>query len=287
MSKKNRFSEGNNPSPFLPLVLFLVLCILLAVTGIMREYKKNKITFPSIKRPEFPVMKRKTAPAEKGKTRIALIIDDVGWNKAIIKEIEKINRPLTLSILPKAQYSKDIFDMLKDKETFELLLHIPMEPAPPAECRDKGLIQTKMSDEEIIRQFNEDLKDYYPRIRGFNNHMGSAFTADEEKMRVILKELRSKKMFFVDSMTTRQSKGFALAKELGIKTAQRHVFLDNESDPAYIEKQIRELVATSRQQGSAIGLGHARKSTIAVLQNIIPELEKEGVEIVPVSSLLE
>ena len=249
--------------------------------------KKNKINIPVIKRPELPVIKKKTPPPETGKTRIALIIDDVGWNKAIIKEIEKINRPLTLSILPKAQYSRDIFDMLKDTETFELILHIPMEPAPPAECRDKGLIKTTMSDEEIIRQFNENLKDYYPQIRGFNNHMGSALTADEEKMRVILKELRSKNMFFVDSMTTRQSKGFTLAKEMGIKTAQRHVFLDNESDPAYIEKQIRELVETARKQGSAIGLGHARKNTIAVLQNIIPELEKEGVEIVPVSSLLE
>lgn len=287
MSKKNRFSEGRNPSPFQPLALFLILCILLAAVGILREYKGNKINFPAIKKPELPIIRKKTPPAVTGKTQIALIIDDVGWNKAIIKEIEKINRPLTLSILPKAQYSRDIFETLKDKEIFELILHIPMEPAPPAECRDKGLIKTTMSDEEIIRQFNEDLKDYYPHIVGFNNHMGSSFTADEEKMRVILHEIRSKKMFFVDSMTTRQSKGFTLAKEMGIKTAQRHVFLDNESTPEYIEKQIRELVETSRKQGSAIGLGHARKNTIAVLQNIIPEMEKEGVEIVPVSSLLE
>ncbi|MBN1446192.1 MAG: divergent polysaccharide deacetylase family protein, partial [Candidatus Omnitrophica bacterium] len=255
-----------------------------AVTGIMREYKKNKIDIPAIKRPDLPVKRKATAP---GKTQIALIIDDVGWNKAIIKEIEKINRPLTLSLLPKAQYSRDIFEMLKDKDSFELILHIPMEPAPPSECRDKGLIKTTMSDEEIIRQFNDDLKGYYPHIRGLNNHMGSAFTADEEKMRVLLKEMRAKKMFFVDSMTTRQSKGFKLAKEMGIRTAQRHVFLDNESTSEYIEKQIRELVETSREQGSAIGLGHARKNTIAVLQKIIPELEKEGIEIVPVSSLLE
>ncbi len=287
MSKRNRIPE-ERLSPFLPLLLFLVLCILLAITGILREYRKDRTVGPVIGRLKLPIIKKKIIPREKtGKLQIAFIIDDVGWNKDIIKEIEEINRPLTLSFLPKAPYSKDIFEAMRKKDEFELILHLPLEPNPPAQSYDKGLIKTKMTDEEIIKQFNEDIKGYYPHIRGLNNHMGSSFTSDEEKMRILMEELREKRLFFVDSLTAKQSKGYTLAKEMGIKTAQRDIFIDNDSSPEYIQKQVKELVEISRKQGKAIGIGHARRNTISVLKNIIPEIEKEGVEIVPVSSLLE
>jgi uncharacterized protein len=273
-------------SPFVPLVLFILLCILLIATGLLREFKKDTgVTFHPPDKVKPSIIKK--IPEKTDKLQIALIIDDVGWNKEIIKNIEKINRPLTLSILPKAPYSKDIFNNLKNNRTFELILHLPMEPIPPSQSFDKGLLKTSMSDEEIILQFNDDIKGFYPQVRGLNNHMGSLFTSDEEKMRVLLKEMQSRNMFFIDSMTSRKSRGYLLAKEIGLKTAKRDVFLDNKSNPEYIEKQVWELVDTAKKQGSAVGIGHAKKSTIDVLENVIPEIEKEGIEIVPISSLLE
>jgi len=283
--KKNSGSRQEF-SPFVPLVLFILLCILLIATGLLREFKKDTgVTFHPPDKVKPCIIKK--IPGKTDKLQIALIIDDVGWNKEIIKNIEKINRPLTLSILPKAPYSKDIFNNLKNNRTFELILHLPMEPIPPSQSFDKGLLKTSMSDEEIILQFNDDIKGFYPQVRGLNNHMGSLFTSDEEKMRVLLKEMQSRNMFFIDSMTSRKSRGYLLAKEIGLKTAKRDVFLDNKSNPEYIEKQVWELVDTAKKQGSAVGIGHAKKSTIDVLENVIPEIEKEGIEIVPVSSLLE
>ncbi len=283
--KKNSGSRQEF-SPFVPLVLFILLCILLIATGLLREFKKDTgVTFHPPDKVKPSIIKK--IPGKTDKLQIALIIDDVGWNKEIIKNIEKINRPLTLSILPKAPYSKDIFNNLKNNRTFELILHLPMEPIPPSQSFDKGLLKTSMSDEEIILQFNDDIKGFYPQVRGLNNHMGSLFTSDEEKMRVLLKEMQSRNMFFIDSMTSRKSRGYLLAKEIGLKTAKRDVFLDNKSNPEYIEKQVWELVDTAKKQGSAVGIGHAKKSTIDVLENVIPEIEKEGIEIVPISSLLE
>jgi len=282
MVKKNL--SGN--SPFLPLVLFIVLCILITAVGIIREIKKEKVPL-SIPPGKPSVTKKAVPPAVKGKVQIGIIIDDLGWNKDIVKEIEKINSPITVSILPYAPYSKDVFQEIKKNGSIEMLLHLPLEPRLPAHCFDRGLLKTDMSDEEITRQFYEDIKDFYPGVKGINNHEGSLFTSDEEKMRILLEAIQSKNLFFVDSMTARQSKGYILAKEMGMKTAKRDVFLDNQSDPQYIEGQIWELVETARKQGKAIGIGHARKNTIEVLKNILPEIEKEGVEVVPVSALLE
>ncbi|HOL22839.1 MAG TPA: divergent polysaccharide deacetylase family protein [bacterium] len=283
---KKRLSDD---SPFLPLALFIVLCILITAVGIIREIKKEKVPVPvpPVKEEKPSVIKKAIPPYGKEKAQIGIIIDDLGWNKDIVKEIEKLNRPIAVSILPYAPYSKDVFNEFKRDDAIEILLHLPLEPRPPVQSLDKGVIKTEMSNEEINRQFYEALKDFYPGVKGINNHQGSLFTSDEEKMRILLGAIQSKGLFFVDSMTARQSRGYTLAKEMGIKTAKRDIFLDNQSDPKYIEGQIRELVETAKKQGKAIGIGHARKNTVAVLKDMLPEIEKEGVEIVPVSSLLE
>lgn len=279
-------SSSQKDSSFISLVLFIILCILLAGICLLREFKKE--VPPQIVPPEIvkPLIKKRL-PTKTKEVKVALIIDDIGWNREIAKEIERINKPLTLSFLPMAPYSKTIFNELKNNENFELILHLPLEPEPPAQCFDKGLIKTDMPEEEIIRQFKEDIKDFYPYVKGVNNHMGSRFTSDKERMHLLLQEIQSRNMYFVDSMTTRKSSGYELAKEMGIKTAQRDVFIDNKEDPVYIEKQLQELVNTARKEGTAIGIGHARKNTISVLKKTIPEMENEGIEIVPVSALLE
>ncbi|MCM8760199.1 MAG: divergent polysaccharide deacetylase family protein [Candidatus Omnitrophica bacterium] len=286
----------SNTSPFLPLALFIILCIFITVVGIIKEIKKEKIppvpVAPIIKKEEpsgiKSGIKKAILPSRKKEgVQIGIIIDDLGWNREIAEEIEKINKPIAISILPYAPYSKEVFTEFKRNGTIEILLHLPLEPRPPVQSFDKGVIKTEMSNEEINRRFYEALENFYPGVKGVNNHQGSLFTSDEEKMRILLGAIQSKNLFFVDSMTARESKGYTLAKEMGIKTAKRDIFLDNKSDPEYIKGQIRELVEVAKKKGKAIGIGHARRATIDVLKDILPEIEKEGVEIVPVSSLVE
>lgn len=293
---------------FLPLILLILLAILIVLLFIIREFKqkpyvpaseskKTDISIPlpsEEKRQEKKFAEKKEAKKQqerkifplRGKPKVALIIDDVGWNREIIREIEKINQPFTLAILPKAQHSREIVESLKGNDTFDLLLHLPLEPAPPAQSFDKGLLTTGMKEEELLKDLKDNLDYYRPYIKGVNNHMGSLFTTDREKMKIILGEMKDRGLFFVDSMTSRKSCGYLMAKDMGIRTGKRDVFIDNESDHKYIEKQIWQLVDAARENGSAIGIGHARKDTVAVLKRIMPSLSKE-VDIVPVSSLLE
>ncbi|MCM8817897.1 MAG: divergent polysaccharide deacetylase family protein, partial [Candidatus Omnitrophica bacterium] len=176
--------KENNFFFFVPIVLFLILLILIVSLKILEEFKKEqkkitKLVPPEIKK-EIPkeIEKKKI---KKGK--VAIIIDDVGWNLSIIKELEEINKPLTLSILPKAPYSEKIVKELKDKN-FELFLHLPLEPSPPSQCLDKGLIKVDMDAEEIKKVFEDNVRYFLPYIKGVNNHMGSLFTTNEEKMRI-------------------------------------------------------------------------------------------------------
>ncbi|MGH2348871.1 MAG: divergent polysaccharide deacetylase family protein, partial [bacterium] len=105
-------------------------------------------------------------------------------------------------------------------------------------------------------------------------------------MRAVLGVVRDRRLIFVDSMTSPRSIAARIAAEMDIPTAARTVFLDNEDEPAAIRAQIRRLITVAKQRGEAIAIGHAQRSTASVLLSMLDEFEKQGVELVPISTLV-
>ncbi len=64
-------------------------------------------------------------------------------------------------------------------------------------------------------------------------------------------------MFFIDSVTTPRTVGQSLAREMGVKTGRRDVFLDNEQNSAYIRGQLAQAVRMAKKKGYAIVICHA------------------------------
>jgi polysaccharide deacetylase 2 family uncharacterized protein YibQ len=125
-----------------------------------------------------------------------------------------------------------------------------------------------------------------PGAAGTNNHEGSALTENREAMTFLMSELKTRGFFFLDSRTNPKSTAYSVAREFGLKAAQRDVFLDNDgSNPAAIRKQLDELVRMAKQNGRAIGIGHPHPATIAALKKWLSTLEDQGIEVVPVSAL--
>ncbi|MCM8819095.1 MAG: divergent polysaccharide deacetylase family protein, partial [Candidatus Omnitrophica bacterium] len=152
---------------------------------------------------------------------------------------------------------------------------------------DKGLIKVDMDAEEIKKVFEDNVRYFLPYIKGVNNHMGSLFTANEEKMRILLESIKEKNLYFVDSLTNQKSCGYKIAKELGIKTGKRDIFLDISSEPEQINKKIDQLLKMGKENQGVIAIGHAKSNTIKVLKERISDFEANDIEIVPVSTLLE
>jgi len=126
-----------------------------------------------------------------------------------------------------------------------------------------------------------------PGAVGVNNHEGSALTENREAMKFLMAELKTRNLFFLDSMTTAKSVAYATAIEFGMKAARRDVFLDNEGDnPEYIRGQLDELVEIARNHGKAIGIGHPHPATLSELRKWLAEADSQGIEIVPVSRLM-
>jgi polysaccharide deacetylase 2 family uncharacterized protein YibQ len=222
-------------------------------------------------------------PARRG--RAALVIDDLGQNPLHLKRLTALGIPLTLSILPDLPHSRRIARRAGELN-LEVLLHIPMEPYDfPEKHPGPGALLVGMTDEEMRAQLGKDL-DAVPGVVGVNNHMGSRLTADARAMDILMKELKSRNLLFLDSKTSPHSLAFDTAYRYNLPAAQRDIFIDAHDDEEFIRGQIRKLLDLARNRGNVIGIGHPYRTTLDVLDEMREEIQASGVEWVTVSSLV-
>jgi len=216
--------------------------------------------------------------------RLAIIIDDMGSSMPEARALAAIKVPLTFSIIPGLRVDKDVASFAASNH-IETMIHMPMQSKgwPSIRLEANGLLVSMSADdlEERVVGFIQR----FPDAVGANNHMGSEFTEHEDKMISALQVLKKNNLFFIDSVTSPKSAGLRVAQRLGIKSARRNVFLDNEQQSGYILGQLNQAVRLARKNGSAIAICHPHPTTIATLTAALPKLADQGVQLVPVSSL--
>lgn len=220
--------------------------------------------------------------------RVAIVIDDWGYNLDNLPTLQKIDRPITVSILPNLAYSTQIAEEARQRKC-EVILHLPLEPHKEQHQNkfriESGTVLCEMSEGEVIEHLNQALRSV-PYTKGVSNHMGSKATEDDKLMKIIFKEIKEKNLYFLDSLVTNKSVCRGLSKKMRLKFAQRDIFLDNEESSEYIRRQLQNLVLLAKKDGSAIGVGHDREVTLNVIKEVIPQLEGEGIKFVYVSELV-
>ncbi len=216
--------------------------------------------------------------------RIAIIIDDIGNNKRVAEGIIALDLPLAFSILPNSPFANHLATLARARGR-DLLLHLPMEANDGKWSPTPGTLLLSMSRGELIDTINRDLDTPYSPI-GINNHMGSKFSTNPVAMRIFLSTIKSRGLFFIDSFTAVNSVGYSLARDLGIETAKRDIFLDNDQDQTKILAQIGKLIILARTHGSAIGIGHPYPATLEALRTGRDRLLGPEVAMVPVHELV-
>jgi len=222
------------------------------------------------------------APVAVIRGRIAICLDDWGYNPNNLSLLDQIRYPLTASILPNLNYSRAVAEALH-RRGFEIILHLPLEPHEEFRM-EKNTILISMDEARIKDILSQDLA-AIPYVRGVSNHMGSLATEDTRTMETIFKELKKRGLYFLDSFVARKSVCSFLARQMHLNFARRDVFLDNIQDREYIKTQIYKLKNRAGLYGQAIGIGHDRRITLEVLAEVMPQLAKEGYKFVFVSEL--
>jgi uncharacterized protein len=232
-----------------------------------------------------------TVPKDKisqARKRVAILIDDIGYDLSPLYELLKIDASLTFAILPHYAYSVDAANILHRAKR-EILLHLPMEPHTfPDENPGMGALLMSMSDRQIKEEVDKDL-DAIPYLSGVNNHMGSKFMEDEAKLTIVFTQLKKRNLFFVDSRTTPLSKGPEIARKLGLRFVSRKIFIDNDHDYMTIFRNLTTRIDREfdHKSEAVVMIGHPHLKTIQALKEAIPVLKARGIDIVPVSALVQ
>lgn len=219
-----------------------------------------------------------------GRPQVAVVMDDLGIDRARTLRTMHLRAPLTLSFLAYAHDLQHQADTGR-KSGHEIWLHVPMEPGSTTIDPGPNVLLTSVPPGERAKSLNWNL-DQLTGFVGINNHMGSRFTANAEGMRGVMTELKKRGLAFLDSMTTPKSYGHIAAKEAGVPFALRNVFLDHEDDQKAVEAQLHKLEALARKHGHALAIGHPREPTLAALGPWLRTLDAKGLQLVPASAFL-
>ncbi len=216
--------------------------------------------------------------------KVAIIIDDLGYDLLIAQKFLRLDPSLTFSIIPHTPFQKRIAEAAR-KNGRELMVHLPMEPNEfPRVDPGPGALLISMSPDCLIEQLRKNL-DTIPDAIGVNSHMGSRLTTESTQIYQVFSILKKRNLFFIDSFTTPHSVCKASARLLKLPFAQRDVFIDHRQEITFIRKQILHLVKIAQKHGEAVGIAHPYKITLAVLEEMLPEIKK-NVKIVPASKVV-
>ncbi len=230
------------------------------------------------------------APQEKQKPLsgpcLAVVIDDMGQSLSKARRLLRIlGTDLTWSILPFCAKTPEVVQLAAEHD-LEYLLHVPMEPKRyPRVDSGPGSILVGMSPEQILAILDNNL-DQVPGAVGANNHMGSRFTEDLDGMQVVLEEIKSRHLFFMDSLTSPESKVRDIAKDLRMPVAFRDVFLDNRQDVQAIVSQLRKAERVALRSGKAVAIGHPYPETLTALDKWSKERDTD-VQLVKLSRVID
>lgn len=214
---------------------------------------------------------------------LALVLDDMGHDPESVRRVAALPVPLTAAFLPYVPDAPGRVAIAREAGK-EIFLHMPMEPE--SEAVDPGPMVLRVGlDDDAIRRLLDRALASVPGSVGINNHMGSRFTREPDGMRSVVSWAAAHGLVFLDSRTTAASVGAEIAARSGVAWAERHVFLDNEDDPAAIRAQLERAVERARRHGHAVAIGHPRPATLDVLERWIPEALSRGVRFVTAGQL--
>ncbi len=219
-----------------------------------------------------------------GSGKLAILIDDCGYDTETVSAMSAHTQKLTFAVLPGRAYSKQALSIIKANGQ-QAMLHLPMEPLDSSQQSESKTVTVNMTDEQV-KSTTAWALDQVPGVAGVNNHQGSRATADERVMKAALSVIKSKGLFFVDSNTQPKTIAYKVAGSMGVRTAINNAFLDGEADVGYIKNRMRQAGQAAIKNGSYIAICHARPKTVIALSEMVGELEAMGVQFVFVSSLL-
>jgi uncharacterized protein len=225
---------------------------------------------------------RSLSRSTSNRPRLAIVIDDLGSDRAQADALFRLSYPLTLSVLPYLSASGEISEEAH-RRGYQVMLHLPM--ASTAGEKDEPVEMHPGMDANTVGKTFASMLDTVPYAAGVNNHEGSLGTSDSRLMGELMPLLHEHNLFFIDSRTTAATVAETAAHTAGVPATSRNVFLDDDPSAGAVRKQFALAIRDAREKGSALAIGHPHPETLQVLAEMLPGAARQGVTLVFASDL--
>ena len=278
-----------------PLIYLLTLFVIVLLIVLKRQQDhldklKDDLVFDTkeiIDEPDIAVEQTPPEPPHPPlRGIIGLIIDDFGYrNDEVSNGFLNLPARLTFAVIPGHEHSRS-FSKNAVSSGYEVIVHMPMENIGKTFGEEEFVLMSYFQDDELIKRIKEALN-HIPEAKGLNNHQGSRATESYRVMKTLASVLKEENKFFIDSRTTINTLAEETMRQFYVPTSRRNIFLDNILDEEKINAQLIQLTDIAERNGLAIGIGHVKPQTLAVLKKQIPELQKKGFKFEFVSKLVD
>ncbi|MGI9293278.1 MAG: divergent polysaccharide deacetylase family protein [Pseudomonadales bacterium] len=200
---------------------------------------------------------------------VVIIMDDLGYNRAVGMRALSLQGNLTYAILPNTP-SAEVLARHAHASGKEVIVHAPMasahrfNPGP-------GALSDQLGHSEFLTTVRGNIR-AIPHARGMNNHMGSALTPMPEFMGLLMAVVAENDLYFIDSRTTATTVAASIAEHFQIKHLSRDVFIDHDPTMAAIDAAFQRLLTLARRNGIAVGIAHPYPTTLQYLETVLPNL---------------
>ena len=217
--------------------------------------------------------------------RVAILVTGLGIStNATQAAFAKLPSTVTFAFAP---YATDV-DRLAARartEGREVVLQIPMEPFdyPENDSGPQTLLSSLPIDQNLDRL--HWLMSRFQGYVGVVNYMGARFTASEQALGPMLREISKRGLIYIDDGSSPRSLAGQIASAGNLPFAKAEVVLDALPTSANIDRSLARLEAMARERGVAIGITSALPASIERIAQWSKTLEARGITLTPITAV--
>ena len=240
----------------------------------------------SASRTPFAVYSQPTSLAilQSDMPKITLVLGGMGINANLTSQAVKLlPGDVTLGFAP---YGENLQAQVNAARAggHEILLQVPMEPVgyPGTNPGPNTLLSNAKPDQNLA-----SLKWLMSRFAGYSgvtNYMGGRLLANEEALRPVLKEIKSRGLAYLEDGNAATTASTRVADDLRLPNARASMVIDAEPTAPAIQAALAKLEQEATKNGSAIATGSGLEVTIETVAEWAKTLQEKGIILVPVSA---
>ena len=215
--------------------------------------------------------------------RVAIVVGGLGLSQTGTKRaIETLPEGVTLAFSPDGNSLRRWTEAAR-RDGHEIALQLPLEPIgwPDVSPSPRTVTRDDPSPDAVAASLGRLTT--YPVVM---NYLGTAFSLDEDAMRALLADLKSRGLGYLDDGRAQAGKARAVAGTVGLPFAQGSVLLDEERGAAAVDRALDRLAEEAKTRGWAIATGTAFPTTVERVRLFAEAAKKKGIVLVPVSNLM-